>query len=168
MADRAMADLGDVGDAPSGVIGLGLPPPPHIVDQLIAERGQTIVASRHWPLIKPLLYKMLRYKEAVRMADELGPLSGAAAMDYASRLLSLDLQISGLENIPRGGAVILAANHPTGIADGVAVYDALRKARPDIAIFTNRDAIRINPRLAEFLLPVQWREGLPDRPKKPE
>lgn len=163
-----MADLGDVGEAPPGVIGLGLPPPPHIVDQLIAERGQKIVASRHWPLIKPVLYKMLRYKEAVRMADELGPLPGPAAMDYVSRLLSLDLDISGLENIPRGGAFIMVANHPTGIADGVAVYDALRQVRPDIAIFTNRDAIRINPRLSEFLIPVEWREDLRDRTKMKE
>ena len=163
-----MAELGDVGEAQPGVIGLGLPPPPHIVDQLIAERGQKIVASRHWPLIKPLLYKILRYREAVRMADELGPLPAAAAMDYVSGLLSLDLDVSGLENIPRAGAFIIVANHPTGIADGVAVYDALRQVRPDIAIFTNRDAIRINPRLAEFLIPVEWREDLRDRAKMKE
>ncbi len=163
-----MADLGDVGNARSGVIGLELAQRPHIVDQLIAERGQKIVSSRHWPLIKPFLYKVLRYKEAVRMADEIAPLTGAAAMDYVSRMLALDLDITGLENLPRSGAFIIVANHPTGIADGVAVYDALRKVRPDIAIFTNRDAIRINPRLADFLIPVEWREDLRDRTKMKE
>ena len=163
-----MADVSDVGRARPVGVDLDLNGHPHIVDQMIAERGETIVSSRHWPLIKPLLYKILRYKEAVRMADELAPLSGAAAMDYISRRLSLHLDVDGLDNVPREGAFILAANHPTGIADGVAVYDALRKVRPDIAIFTNRDAIRINPRLAEFLIPVEWREDLRDRTKTKE
>ena len=51
-------------------------------------------------------------------------------MDYVSRLLSLDLDITGLEHIPTSGAFIIAANHPTGIADGVAVYDALTRVAP--------------------------------------
>jgi putative hemolysin len=163
-----MADLGDTSDARSGVIDLPFPPMPHIADQLIAERGQKLVRSRSWPLIKPFLYKILRYKEAVRLADEIGPLPGQAAMDYVSNLLSLDLRIRRLDRVPREGAVIIAANHPTGIADGVAVFDALQRVRSDIAIFTNRDAIRINPRLSEFLIPVEWREELRDRTKMRE
>jgi putative hemolysin len=164
-----MADLGEAGEPRSDMIRLGLAyPEPHIVDQLIAERGNKIVNSRHWPLIKPFLYQILRYKAAVRMADALAPLPGPAAMDYCSNLLSLDLRTSGLENIPATGACIIAANHPTGIADGIAVYDALRRVRPDISIFTNRDAVRINPRLSEFLIPVEWREDLRDRTKSRE
>jgi putative hemolysin len=163
-----MADLGEMGKAPAALIDLGLPPEPHIVDQLIAERGQKIVSSRHWPLIKPILHKILRYKEAVRMADDLALLSGAAAMEYCCRLLSLNLDVAGLENVPPAGGFIALANHPTGIADGVAVYDALRRVRPDMAIFTNRDAVRINPRLSDYLIPVEWREDLRDRSKSRE
>jgi putative hemolysin len=163
-----MADLGDVGKARSGAIVVNLGPPPHIADQLIAERGQRIVNSRFWPLLRPLLHKILHYREAVRMADDLAPLPGRAAMDYMSRLLALDLDVRGLEHIPPSGSIIVAANHPTGIADGIAVYDALRRVRPDIAIFANRDAIRINPRFSEFLIPVEWREELRDRSKMKE
>jgi putative hemolysin len=163
-----MADLRDFGDARSGVIDLGLPLTPHIADQLIAERGQKIVNSRFWPILRPFLYRILHYREAVRMADDIAPLSGSAAMDYVSRLLSLDLDITGLDRVPKAGAIIIAANHPTGIADGVAVYDALVRVRPDIAIFTNRDAIRVNPRLSEFLIPVEWREEFRDRTKMRE
>lgn len=163
-----MADLGDVGKARSGAIGVNLDRPPHIADQLIAERGQRIVNSRFWPLLRPLLHKILHYREAVRMADDLAPLPGHAAMDYMSRLLALDLDVRGLEHVPASGSIIIAANHPTGIADGVAVYDALRRVRPDIAIFANRDAIRINPRFSEFLIPVEWREELRDRSKMKE
>lgn len=163
-----MADLREAEDVRADVIGLATPREPHIADVLIAERGQKIVNSRLWPLVRPFLYKILHYREAVRLADEIGPLPAPAAMDYVSRLLSLDLDISGLERIPRSGAFIIAANHPTGIADGVAVYDAVRKVRPDMAIFTNRDAIRVNPRLSEFLIPVEWREDFRDRNKMRE
>ena len=164
-----MADLGDIGKARPRVIDLPLADtPPHIVDQLIAERGQKLVNSPIFPLIKPILYRILRYPEAVRMANDLAPLSGLAAMEYVSRLLSLNLEIEGLHHIPRQGAFVLAANHPTGIADGVAVYDALKRVRPDIAIFTNRDAVRVNPRLADFLIPVEWREAFRNHGKTKE
>jgi putative hemolysin len=163
-----MADLREAEDVQPDVIGLSAPPQLHIADQLIAERGQKIVNSRWWPVVRPVLYKILGYKDAVRLADELGPLPAHAAMQYCSRLLALDLDITGLHHIPKTGAFIAAANHPTGIADGVAVYDAVTRARPDIAIFTNRDAIRINPRLSEFLIPVEWREDFRDRTKMRE
>jgi len=131
----------------------------HIADQLIAERGQRIVNSRLWPFLRPLLYPALRYREAVAFADAIAPLPAHAAIGYISRLLSLDLVIRGVEHIPREGAFVLAANHPTGIADGVAVYDALAPVRPDMAIFTNRDAIRVSPGLKEILIPVEWRDA---------
>ena len=163
-----MADLRNVGEVRSGALELDPPRTLHITDELIAERGEKLVNSRWWPLVRPVLYKILHYKDAVRMADEVGPLPGRAAMEYASSLLSLDLDVSGLERIPTSGAFVMAVNHPTGIADGVAIYDALKRVRQDIAIFTNRDALRINPRLAEYLIPVEWREDLRDRAKMRE
>jgi putative hemolysin len=163
-----MADLENVGEVRSAALKIDVPKTPHIADVLIAERGEKIVNSRWWPLIRPILYKILHYDDAVRMADDIAPLPADAAMEYVSRLLSIDLDVSGLEHIPKRGAFILAANHPTGIADGVAVYDALRRARSDISIFTNRDALRVNPRLSEFLIPVEWREAFRDRAKMRE
>ena len=50
----------------------------------------------------------------------------------------------------------------------MAVYDALRKVRSDISIFTNRDAIRVNPRLRDTLIPVEWREEFRDLTKTRE
>ena len=141
---------------------------PHLVDELIAERGEKLVSSWTWPLVKPLLYRILHYHDAVRMADEMATLSGLEAMNYVSALLELDLDVTGADRIPRQGAFILVANHPTGIADGVAVYDALRGVRPDVSIFTNRDAHRVNPRLRELLIPVEWREEFRNRTKTRE
>lgn len=129
----------------------------HIVDQLIEERGQTLVKHPMWPLIRPALYKVLYYDQAVRMADEVAEISGIECFEYVSRMLELDVTVEGKENLPSEGAFILVSNHPTGIADGVAVYDMIKDTRPDLVFFANRDAIRVNQRLSEIIIPVEWR-----------
>jgi hypothetical protein len=115
----------------------------HIVDQLIEERGQTLVKHPLWPFIRPMLYKVLYYDQAVRMADEVAEISGIECFEYISRLLELDVTVEGKENLPKDGAFILVSNHPTGIADGVAAYDMIKDTRPDLVFFANRDAIRV-------------------------
>lgn len=115
-----------------------------------------MVASRFWPLWRAVLYPLLREPEAVRMADAIAPMSGRDAMEFVSRLLRLSVTTSGAENVPATGRVIVAPIHPTGIADGVAMYDALKRLRPDLVFFANRDAIRVAPRFAEILIPVEW------------
>src|SRR5690606_12642426 len=58
--------------------------------------------------------------------------------------------------IPRTGRLIVVCNHPTGIADGVAVYDALKTLRPDLCFYANADAHRVAPKLSDVLIPVEW------------
>ena len=131
----------------------------HIVDQLIAERAPRLSASPAWPILRPLLYAMLGYAKARRMADAMAPLGGREAMDYASAMLSVRVEARGLERIARSGRLVLVCDHPTGIADGVAVYDALKAVRPDLVFFANADALRVAPRLVETLVPVEWVEA---------
>nr|WP_306269263.1 1-acyl-sn-glycerol-3-phosphate acyltransferase [Pararhizobium sp. IMCC3301] len=140
----------------------------HIVDVLIAERAIGLASHLSWPLIRPLLYRLLGYKRAVAMADCVADKSGADAMALVTKMLNLELDLSGLDRIPRTGPFILAANHPTGIADGVAVHALVEAVRSDIAIFTNRDAARVNPRFDEVLIPVEWREEHKSREKTKE
>ena len=52
---------------------------------------------------------------------------------------------------------MVIANHPTGIADGIVLYGALSKVRPDLFIFANADALRVLPQLEEVIAPVEWR-----------
>jgi putative hemolysin len=130
---------------------------PHIVDQLIAERAQTL--SRHllWPLLRPFLYRFLHYRQAVVMANDIAALSGYDAMAYISSLLSLEISVVGGENIPSSGGFILAPTHPTGIADGIAIFDLLKGERSDMAIFANRDALRAAAGFSDLIIPVEWR-----------
>jgi putative hemolysin len=128
----------------------------HIVDVLIEERAPKLVASRWWPLYRAVLYPLLQEPKAKRMATRIASMSGADAMDHVSAMLQLKINIAGLEHVPRRGRVIIAPIHPTGIADGVAMYDALKAQRPDLIFFANRDAVRVAPRLQELLIPVEW------------
>ena len=130
----------------------------HIVDALIAERAPRLAASPAWPLLRPLLYSFLDYAKARRMADAIAPMPGKAALDHVSKLLSVQVTASGLQRIPPKGRLVVVCNHPTGIADGVAVYDALKAVRPDICFYANSDAHRVSPRFGEVLIPVEWRE----------
>lgn len=131
----------------------------HVVDQLIAERSLNLSRSPLWPVIRPLLMRMFHYRKAVKMADDVRDLPGHEAMEYLSRLLRLDLSVEGLANVPRDGTFILAPNHPTGIADGIAIFDALKAQRPDMAFFANRDALRVAAGFRDLVIPVEWRAG---------
>ncbi|MEL6921916.1 MAG: 1-acyl-sn-glycerol-3-phosphate acyltransferase, partial [Pseudomonadota bacterium] len=129
----------------------------HIVDQLIAERGRTLVKHPSWPLLKPMLYRALQYRQAVKMADDVQGASGTGCFEYVSQMLGLDVHVHRGERIPAKGGFILISNHPTGIADGIAVFDLMKRVRNDLVFFANRDAIRVNKNLAEIIIPVEWR-----------
>jgi putative hemolysin len=129
----------------------------HIVDQLIEERAQGLRADPLvWPLVRTFLYPVLRYRAAVQMADRIGPMDGREVMATVSDMLRIRLNVEGAHHIPRSGPVLIAPNHPTGIADGFAVHGALLSARPDMIFFANRDALRVAPNLRDVLIPVEW------------
>jgi len=129
---------------------------PHIVDVLIAERAPRLTASPLWPVVRPALYGVLGYGAAVRMADAIRDLSGAETFDYVSDLLRLKVTTTNLDRLPATGRCVVVCNHPTGIADGVAVFDAIKQRRSDMIFFANADAIRVSPRLDETIIPVEW------------
>jgi putative hemolysin len=128
----------------------------HIVDVLIAERAPRLTASSTWPLVRPFLYRLLNYPAARRMADAVADRSGPGTLAYMSELLDLRVSTLNLERLPAAGRCIVVCNHPTGIADGMAVFDAIKARRPDAIFFANADALRVSPRLSEVLIPVEW------------
>lgn len=130
----------------------------HIVDVLIAERAPALSRHPTWPLLRPALYGLLDYAKARRMADAIAPLPGREALEQVSGLLDVKLSVNGLERLPKQGRVVVIANHPTGIADGVAVYDAFKARRPDLCFYANSDAHRVAPGFSEVLIPVEWAE----------
>jgi putative hemolysin len=130
--------------------------PRHIVDILIEERAPHLSSGPFWPLLRPPLYAILNYDKARRMANAIAPMTGPEALEFVSQLLRVRLDITGLERMPPQGSFLLLANHPTGITDGVALYDAVKQARPDMLFYANADAHRACPGFRENLIPVEW------------
>lgn len=163
-----MPEYGTVKGRSAPITGVGEYSDQHIVETLIEERAARLRASPLWPAYRTVLYPLLRQPDAVRMADAIAPMSGRGVLDYVSDLLALDVDAAGLEHVPPTGKVIVASTHPTGIADGVAMFDALKAVRGDMAFFANRDAIRVAPRLDEVLIPVEWVEAKRTRERSRE
>lgn len=131
----------------------------HIVDVLIEERaGPLLHHPLWWPVVRTVFYPLLRYRRARRMMGVVRDMSGYEIMAFVSQNLSLRLDVSGLDHLPREGRCVVVANHPTGIADGVVLFDLIRRVRRDMTFFANRDAIRVAAGLGDVVIPVEWVE----------
>jgi len=129
----------------------------HIVDELIAERATRLISRKKlFRTIRPTLYRALLYDTAVKLADDIQPMSGYEAFEAVSNLVQPNVQISGLENLPENGGCLIISNHPTGLADGIAVFDAIKDKRPDHIYLANADAFRVIPNCADVVIPVEW------------
>lgn len=55
----------------------------------------------------------------------------------ACKYLSLNYDLTGLENIPREGPCVVVSNHPHGMSDGLMFGDVVMKVRQDVRIVVN-------------------------------
>ena len=65
--------------------------------------------------------------------------------------IAVDVPAADFDRIPESGPVIVAANHPHGLVDGLVLMAAVRRVRPDIRVLTNQWLNRI-PELHESCL----------------
>jgi putative hemolysin len=87
------------------------------------------------------------------------PVPGESFWKAAVRLLALDVQFdrAALDRIPRTGAVVIVANHPYGVLDGLTIAWLAEQVRPDFRILTHSLLLRA-PEARPFLLPVDFRD----------
>lgn len=140
-----------------------------VIDTLIAERAPRLLASPagRW-LMGNLLGRLLSYREAVALAELVRPLPGRAIFRMLGELLELRIRVAGVEHLPASGPAILVANHPTGLADGIAVARALAERREDLWFLANADALRAAPGLGDLIVPVEWVQDRRSRAKSRE
>jgi len=74
--------------------------------------------------------------------------------------LSLDVVGGSLSNIPRTGPLIVIANHPYGILDGLMMGHVMSRTRPDFKVMANSVFSKV-PELQENLLPISFEESKP-------
>jgi putative hemolysin len=86
-----------------------------------------------------------------------GNAGGENPFDAAVRLLRLSPSLSGtpLGDIPRDGGLLIVANHPYGIIDGLTLGWLGTRLRGDARILTHALLCRV-PQLRPYLLPVDF------------
>ncbi len=128
------------------------------IDPLIAERAPWLFADRPGTgIARSVLERLLGYPRTLELGRHYRDRPATEIMDGMAAMLAHDLQVSGLENVPAEGPALIVANHPTGIADGIMLWSALRARRPDLYFYANSDILRVLPQMSSIVLPVEWR-----------
>lgn len=129
------------------------------IDPLIAERAPWLFStSLHARTSRALLHRLLGYEKTLTVGTQVRDLPADQVMQTMGDMLAHDFEVTGLENLPRQGAALIVANHPTGIADGIMLHHALREVRPDAYYFANHDIMRVLPQFETMIAPVEWRK----------
>lgn len=98
---------------------------------------------------RPLLSRLLGIEELTRVHRSLQSGAGGQFFERALGALRIDVSDGGsLHHIPATGPLIVAANHPQGILDGLSVAALVRRVRPDAKLVVNRLLVNI-PELQE-------------------
>jgi putative hemolysin len=87
------------------------------------------------------------------------PRAGESFWQAAVRALALDVRYDpeALAAFPKSGPVVVVANHPYGVLDGIAISWLISKARPDFVVLTNAVLARA-PEVQGFMLPIDFSE----------
>ena len=128
------------------------------IDPLIAERAPWLYAGHPWSApSRYVLTQMLGYNRTIRLGEQLKDKPAEEIMTILGEMLARDVEATGLDNIPRHGAALIVANHPTGIADGVILNTVLSRVRKDAFFYANSDILRVLPQFETMIAPVEWR-----------
>ncbi|MCX6296773.1 MAG: 1-acyl-sn-glycerol-3-phosphate acyltransferase [Bacteroidetes bacterium] len=118
------------------------------------------IAGKNPKLLKFLPGFILRYiirtvhQEELNIAVERNKhRMGHDFVDAAIEEFGVSSIVVGAENIPKSGGVIMAANHPLGGLDGIALMDVVGEYRKDLKFFVN-DLLMAFKNLASILIPV--------------
>jgi len=103
------------------------------------------IARAAFSVARPILDQVLALGTYRTLYQAMQPPDGEPFEARALRALDIkaDVGPADLDRIPRSGPVIVAANHPHGMVDGLILMTALRRARSDVRILTNQLLSRI-------------------------
>jgi len=99
------------------------------------------------------LRKVIHEKDINRILYNHRDLMGLEFVEMLIHEFGAILEVEGIDNIPQAGRNIIAANHPLGGLDGVALMQVVGKKRQDI-VFPVNDLLLYLPNLKPLFIPV--------------
>src|SRR5688572_26506698 len=104
-----------------------------LVSSLPLHRRAALLAAR------PLLTRLLALGELRRLYERAhaahGPTFCARALNVLG--VGVDLAANSEPAVPAAGPVIVVANHPHGMLDGLALVDVVERSRRDVRVLSN-------------------------------
>jgi len=100
-----------------------------------------------------LIEKIIRQKEMNRLLSAYGHLSPSGFLEAIIREFRIDLQVEGMENFPSHSRCFFVANHPFGIADGLALVYLVQQRYGSLKAIGN-EAFMFIPPLKPFMVAV--------------
>ena len=131
----------------------------HPIDEIIEERCPKLMSNKFlWSVIKPTIFKIFKYQTAKNITDDISDISGFECFNYLTNLLKFNLDIRNIELVPKNGPIILAGNHPTGLTDGIVMFEVMKDRRPDYTLYANIDMIKLSKGFEDIIIPVDWND----------
>lgn len=131
----------------------------HPIDEIIEERCPKLMSNKYlWSVIKPTIFKIFKYQTAKNITDDISNISGFECFNYLTNLLKFNLDIKNIELVPEDGPIILAGNHPTGLTDGIVMFEVMKDRRPDYTLYANIDMIKLSKGFEDIIIPVDWND----------
>lgn len=117
-----------------------------------------LIGSKNPRLLKWLPGFVIRYLERILHQEEINHFlhdhKDAKNHDFCDaviRFFNIQIEISGVENIPKTGGITLAMNHPLGGMDAIALVSALRSHRTDLKFIVNDLLLHLEPMRGLFV-----------------
>ena len=98
-----------------------------------------------------------RHLKRIYLANRRHPVDGESFWQATVRALALDVHYdeNALARIPRSGPVVVVANHPYGVLDGIVISWLMQKIRADFLVLSHSTLLQA-PEVRKFVLPIDF------------
>lgn len=96
--------------------------------------------------------------QMIRIFEQRDKVRGPEFWRTVLEIMRIDLLTpqSQLDHIPKTGPVVVVANHPHGLVDGIIMAELINRVRPDYRILTRAFLTDIDEEAGQYLIPVPF------------